>query len=176
MIPDSLRNRTITRICISIVAAISPAALLFTLYILFFHQTILNDWKDPRFALFGWCIAESVFWGWSVAKYKSRSLKFDRIVPTFEERQKLKADCLWIIESSPGGAIRFIQGWFNTRKRTARIEDLQQGNIKDWYYSLCNILMVGYVGRILRVLVKMSKQILHCESRWKKHYRNYLPV
>ena len=68
-----------------------------------------------------------------MVKYKSQSLEFDRVVPTFEERQKLKADCSWIIETCPGGVTEFLEGWFKTRKRTARIGELQQGNIKDWY-------------------------------------------
>ena len=132
MIADSTRNRIITRACITIVAAVSPVSLAFALYTLLFHRTILNNWKDPRFVLFAWCLAESIFWAWSVVKYKSRSPVFDRVVPSLEERQKLKADCLWIIDSSPDGAIGFLEGWFKTKKQKARIEDLQQGNIKDW--------------------------------------------
>ena len=69
---------------------------------------------------------------WSVVKYQSRPPVFDRVIPSLEERQKLKVDCLWIINSSPDGAIEFVEGWFKTKKQKARIEDLQIDNIKDW--------------------------------------------
>jgi len=176
MIPDSIRNRTLARIFITIVAAVSPFSLIFTLYFLVFHRSILNDWKDPRYVLFTWCIAESVFWVWSFVKYKSRSPVFDRVIPTFEERQKLKADFLSIIESSPGGVTEFLEGWFKTKKQSARIEDLQHGNIKDWYGILFrNFADVGFVGHILPVLVKMSKQILYYVSKWRRIWENYSP-
>jgi len=132
MIADSTRNRIVTRVFIAIVAAVSHVSFVFSLYILLFHQNILISWKDPRFILFGWCLAESIFWIWSVVNYKYQSPIFDRVIPSLEERQKIKADCLWIIDSSPNGVIQFLEGWFMTKKRKARIEDLQQGNIKDW--------------------------------------------
>ena len=67
-----------------------------------------------------------------MVNYKYQSPIFDRVIPSLEERQKIKADCLWIIDSSPNGVIQFLEGWFMTNKQKARIEDLQQGNIKDW--------------------------------------------
>lgn len=132
MIADSTRNRIIARTCVTIVAAVSPVSYAFTLYILLFYRTLLNDWKDPRFVLFVWCFSESIFWVWSVVNYKSRPPVFDRVIPSLEERQKLKADCARIIDSCPGGVTRFVEGWFMTKKQKARIEDLQQDNIKDW--------------------------------------------
>jgi hypothetical protein len=132
MIADSTRNRIIARVCVTIVGAISPVSFAFILYTLLLHRTILNSWRDPRFVLFVWCISESIFWVWSVVKYKSRPPVFDRVIPSLEERQKIKADCLRIINASSGGAKELVEGWFKTGKQKARIEDLQQDNIKEW--------------------------------------------
>jgi len=54
------------------------------------------------------------------------------VVPSFEERQKLREDCLRIVGSSPRAAAELLEGWFVSGKHGARIEDLQQGNIKEW--------------------------------------------
>jgi hypothetical protein len=133
MIADSPRNRIVARACVTIVTAVSPVSVAVTLYAVLFRRDLLTHFKDPLSLLFGWCLAESLFWGWWILTYKSRSLEFARVIPSFEERQKLKEDCLWIIESSPDGAKEFLEGWFKGRKRKARIEDLRQDNIKDWY-------------------------------------------
>jgi hypothetical protein len=81
------------------------------------------------------CLSETLFWIWSAVQY-SRPLVFARVIPTFEERQKLKADCLLIIQLSPDGGKEFIEGWFSMNKRKAHIEDLRVDNIKDWYHPL----------------------------------------
>ena len=133
MIADSTRNRIITRAFVTIVASISPISLLFSLYIVLFNREIFYNWKDVWFVLFGWCFSESAFWVWSVLKYKSQCPVFDRVVPSLQERQKLKEDTFRIIDSCRDGGTEFLEGWFKTRKQKARIQDLQQGNIKDWY-------------------------------------------
>ena len=133
MLVDSTRNRIITRVCIALVATVCPLSLAFTLFTLFFHLELLKSWKDPRYVLFIWSLSESIFWLWSVTKYNlSLSPKSAKVVPSYEERQKLKEDCLWIIGSCLWGAAEFLEGWFSVGKQSARIEDLRQDNVKDW--------------------------------------------
>ena len=158
MITDSPRNRLITRGCIVIVACVAPLSLAFVLYVLVLHHNLLHS--SPWLVLFSWCLSESVFWGWSSYKYKSRIPQFARVVPPYEERVKLKADCRRIIESSPNGPKEFIDGWFKIGKRKAQIADLQRDNIKDWYVFrlYCEVLTLGFLGLILRVqVVKLNK-------------------
>lgn len=143
MIVDSTRNRIITRVCIAIIAAISPFSLAFTLFTLLFHRDLVSSWTDPRYVLFMCSFSESVFWLWSVIKYKSLPPKSVKVVPSFEERQKLKEDCLWIIGLSPRGAADLLEGWFTSGKRSARIEDLRQGNVKEWYHCLVCFLLTS---------------------------------
>lgn len=132
MIADSPRNRSITRVCVTIVAAVAPFSVAFTLFTVLFHREWATTWKDPRYLLFLWSLSETIFWLWSVIKSKSLAPKSAKVVPSFEERQKLKEDCWRIIGSSPGGAAEFLEGWFTSGKQSARIEDLHQENIKEW--------------------------------------------
>jgi hypothetical protein len=132
MIVDSPRNRLITRVCVTIVAAISPLSLAFTLFTFLFHRELVSGWKDPRCVLFAWSLSETIFWVWSMIKSKSLAPKSVKVVPSFEQRQKLKEDCLRIIGSSPGGAAEFLEGWFTSGKQSARIEHLRHENIKEW--------------------------------------------
>jgi len=134
MIADSPRNRLITRGCIVIVASVAPVSLAFGLYVLVLHRTLLRT--SPWSLLVAWCFAESVFWAWSSWKYKSRVPQFARVVPSYEERIKLKADCRRIIQASPNGPNEFIDGWFKIGTQKAQITDLQRDNIKDWYLLL----------------------------------------
>ena len=131
MIPNSVQNRIITRGCITFVAAIAPFSVVFSLYMGIYQRDVL---LENRFlcALFSWCVGESLFLIWSSITY-SRALVFDRVIPTYEQRQKLKADCLQIIQLSPDGGKEFIEGWFKTSNKKAHIEDLRVDNIKDWY-------------------------------------------
>ena len=149
MIPNSTRNRIITRGCIAFVATIAPFSIAFVLYVGIWHQEILQE-TSLLSALFALCLSESLFWIWSTVKY-SRPLIFARVIPTFEERQKLKADCLQIIQLSSDGGKEFIEGWFKTNKKKSHIEDLRVDNIKDWYLPSFVGLTVGFVGRILQV-------------------------
>jgi hypothetical protein len=132
MLVDSTRNRIVVRLCVAIVATVCPFSLAFSLFTLLFHLDFIKSLRDPRFALFVWSLSESIFWLWSVTKYNFPSPKSVKVVPSFQERQKLKEDCLWIIQSSPGGAAEFLEGWFTAGKQSARIEDLRQDNVKDW--------------------------------------------
>lgn len=131
MIADSPRNRLITRGCIVFVASVAPLSLTFVIYVLVLNRDLLRT--SPWQVFFAWCLAECVFWGWSSYKYKSRVPQFARVVPSYEERVKLKADCRRIIEASPNGPREFIDGWFKIGQQKAQITDLQLDNIKDWY-------------------------------------------
>jgi hypothetical protein len=122
----------ITRGCIAFVAAITPFSVIFSLYMGIYQRDVLLE-NQLLGGLFVLCVGESLFWIWSSIKY-SRALVFDRVIPTYEERQKLKADCVQIIQSSPDGGKEFIEGWFKTSKKKAHIEDLRVDNIKDWYF------------------------------------------
>jgi hypothetical protein len=134
MISDTLRNRVITRICITIVAAVAPLSVVFTVYMVFFRRDLLLlKVSHPQSLLIVWCVVECFFWGWSVVKYNLRPLKFERVVPSLEERRKLRDDCLQIIEFSPDGVTEFIEGWFKTGRQHARIAEIYKDNIKDWY-------------------------------------------
>jgi hypothetical protein len=134
MIADTLRNRIVTRTCIAIVALVAPASLAYILVIVLVRPEILRHQIDPRTILFAWCLAECLFWTWSTIKYKHRPQEFTRVIPTFEDRQKLKNDCLQIIKFSPDGATEFIEGWFKTGEKHAQIKDIHKDNIKEWYH------------------------------------------
>ena len=130
MIADSPRNRLITRGFIVIVASVAPVSLAVVLYILLLRRNLLLN--TSTLLLFTWCLVESVFWGWSFVKYTSRVPHFARVVPSYHERVKLKADCRRLIESSENGPREFIDGWFKIGPRKAEITGLQRDNIKEW--------------------------------------------
>src|SRR5579859_3772984 len=107
MIPDSRQNRLITKTCISIVGLVAPLSTVFTVYVLLFHQSILGA-THPAFALFLWALGETLFWVWT-SVYQARLESFERVVPSLEERKKLKDDCLRVIHSSKDGVKDFVE-------------------------------------------------------------------
>jgi hypothetical protein len=140
MIADTFRNRVIARTCITIVAAVAPLSVVFTVYMVFVRPDLLYQWSDLRSVLFVWCVVECLFWGWSAVKYNLRPLQFERVVPSLEERRKLKDDFLQIIEYSQDDVTEFIEGWFKTGRQQARVGEIHKDNIKDWYPSTESVL------------------------------------
>ena len=130
MIADTLRNRIITRTFIKLVAAVAPLSLTFALYTLLTRP--IQNLGSLHGLLYVWCVAESIFWGLWLGKYKARRVVFERVIPSREERRKLREDCLQIIDFSPDGATEFIEGWFKTGKQIAKIGEIHKDNIADW--------------------------------------------
>lgn len=76
---------------------------------------------------------ESVFCAWWIYKYKYGETVFERVIPSLEERRKLKEDCLRIIRGSSDHGKEFIEGWYRIGKEKASLTDLREENIKEWY-------------------------------------------
>jgi hypothetical protein len=133
MIPDSPRNRLVTRGFITIVSAVPLLSITFTLFIfLSLHSDTFSTWRIPRRALFVWCLVESLFWGWSGIQSLHGRQVWARVIPSIEERKKLKEDWIRAIDSPGEGAMEFVEGWFTTGKQKARLTEIHLENIKDW--------------------------------------------
>ena len=73
-----------------------------------------------------------MFCGWWIYKYKYSESVFERVIPSTEERRKLKEDCLRIIRGSNDNGKEFIEGWHRVGTEKASLMDLREENIKDW--------------------------------------------
>lgn len=128
MIPDSPRTRFITRTCITVVSSIAPLSVAYVTF------TALNGLgQGYRIWLFVYCLIETLFCGWWIWKYKFNEQRFERVIPSRDERQKMKEDCLRIIHKSTDHGREFIEGWFRIGKDKANIADLREENLKEWY-------------------------------------------
>src|SRR5579859_2949833 len=127
MIPDTRPNRLITRGCIGIVSLIAPLSVCFAAYSL-----LSGNLGGYRSWLFLYSLAENVFCGWWIYKYKYSESVFERVIPSTEERRKLKEDCLRIIRRSNDNGKECIEGWHRVGTEKASLMDLREENIKDW--------------------------------------------
>ena len=115
------------------VGAIPLLSITFTLFVLLHvHLDTLSTWKMPQRALFAWCLVESLFWGWSGIQSLHGRRAWARVVPSAEERKKLKEDWIRAIDSPGEAAIEFVEGWFKTGEQKARLTEIRLENIKDW--------------------------------------------
>ena len=54
------------------------------------------------------------------------------VIPSVEERKKLKDDWLCLLDNPDADAMDFVEGWFKTGKQKARLTEIHLENIKDW--------------------------------------------
>jgi hypothetical protein len=127
MIPDTRRNRLITRSCIGFVSLIAPLSAAFVAY-----GTLSGNLEGYHLWLFLYSLVESVFCGWWIYRYKYRETVSERVIPSYLERRKLKEDCLRIIRGSNDNGREFIEGWFRIGKQKVSLTDLREENIKEW--------------------------------------------
>jgi hypothetical protein len=135
MIPDSPGNRFITRGFITMVSVMPVVSIVLTIAALLLPPA--GSLSLPSCALLAWCLAESLFWVWWRVHTRP---SWTRVIPSDEERKKLKEDWVRIIASQDEeGAVEFVEGWFQTGNRRTQLKEIHLDNIKDWLDSIMSL-------------------------------------
>jgi len=133
MIPDSPQNRFVTRGFITIVSALPLLSVAFTLFALLFPDS--GEARGMRIAqgvLLSWFVSETLFWGWAKLQSQQTLQTWEQVIPSVEERQKLKEDWIYLIDNPDAAAIEFVEGWFRNGNRKAQFREIHVENLKDW--------------------------------------------
>src|SRR5579859_474897 len=133
MIPDSPQNHLVTLGFIKIVSVMPLLSATFTLFALLFPDS--GELKAMRIAqciLFAWCLGESLMWGWLKLQSQQSPQVWAQVIPSVEERKKLKDDWICLLDNPDAAAIEFVEGWFKTGNRKAHFREIHVENIKDW--------------------------------------------
>jgi len=137
MIPDSRGNRIVTRGFIGMVSAMPLISITLTIFAILLPFT--GPLSLPKCTIFAWCLCESSLWVWLRVQTLQRQESWTRVIPSGEERKKLKEDWVHIIHSQDEeGAIEFVEGWFKTGNRRTQLREIHLENVKDWYAWFCN--------------------------------------
>lgn len=134
MIPDSPKNRFVTRGFITIVSALPILSVAFTLFALLFPDSgELKAVGITQCVLFSWFVGESLFWGWAKFQSQQSPQAWEQVIPSIEERQKLKEDWIYLLDNPDAAATEFVEGWFQHGTRKAQFREIHVENLKDWY-------------------------------------------
>jgi hypothetical protein len=132
MIPDSPTSRFVTRTCLFIVAAVCPISVLAALYLLS-CPTAFISWHNGAWLLVAWCTSESLFWVFCKINGMVYPPLHEHIVPSAEERFKLRSDCIQVLQPGSEAAKEFFGGWFRQGSNPASVQNVYRENIAEWY-------------------------------------------